>query len=348
MSEQSTTIFIFSSITGITQSLREADSTLPLQEIKDDALDGYGGTVEFDPTKLEKDTLIQLKQAVILISEPFVVAKLLEYDQDALSSLSWCFSTYAGIDPIFKSSKISFPLHFKLTRFAGCFGPPIAEWCISHIIGHERGFKASAKDQLQKSWAGSKEKILHYRYLSSLTLSILGCGDIGCCIAKAAKAFNMKTIGFGKTDRDYQIDGIDEYTTNLKYALQSADYIVSVLPSTLETRGLLNGKTLQQASISNGGKCPAFLNVGRGDVISEGSILHALDKEYISAAILDVFEVEPLPIDSPLWSRSDVVISPHVSGLTQCSDVPKIFLENYSRYKNGRNLKYVVDWNKGY
>ena len=181
MSDQST-IVIFSSINGIAQSLREADSTLPLQEIKDDALDGYGGTVKFDPTKLEKDTLIQLKQAVILISEPFVVSKLLEFDKDSLASLKWCMSTYAGVDPIFKATKISFPLHFKLTRFAGCFGPPIAEWCIAHIIAHERSFSASAKDQLQKSWAGSKDEILHYRYLSSLTLSILGCGDIGCSI----------------------------------------------------------------------------------------------------------------------------------------------------------------------
>lgn len=189
---------------------------------------------------------------------------------------------------------------------------------------------------------------LDYRYLSSLTLSILGCGDIGCCIAKAAKAFGMRTIGFGKTDRDESIDGIDEYTTNLKYALQSADYIVSVLPSTPDTRGLLNGKTLQQASASNRGKCPVFLNVGRGDVISEGNIIDALENEYISAAILDVFEVEPLPIDSPLWNRSDVIISPHVSALTQPSDVPKVFLENYARYKDGRDLKYVVDWNKGY
>jgi len=311
-------------------------------------LSGYGGTVEFYPTKLENDTLIKLKQAEILISEPFVVAKLLEFDKDSLASLDWGFSTYAGVDPIFKSTKISFPLHFKLTRFAGCFGPPISEWCIAHIIGHERGFAASAKDQLQKNWAGSKDEILHYRYLSSLTLSILGCGDIGCCVAKAAKSFGMRTIGFGKTERDYQIDGIDEYTANLKYALQSADYIVSVLPSTPETRGLLNDKTLQQASISNGGKCPAFLNVGRGDVISERNIVDALENEYISAAILDVFEVEPLPVDSPLWSRSDVIISPHVSGLTQSSDVPKMFLENYARYKDGRDLKYVVDWNKGY
>lgn len=114
---------------------------------------------------------------------------------------------------------------------------------------------------------------------------------------------------------------IDEYTTDLSAALCRADYIVSVLPSTPETRGLLGGEALSVASRSKGGKSPAFLNVGRGDVIDETSLIHALDCEYISAVILDVFEKEPLSTESALWTRPDVVISPHVSGVTQAKDV---------------------------
>ena len=236
------------------------------------------------------------------------------------------------------------PLPWKLTRFAGCFGPPISEWCIARIISHERGFNASEKDKANKCWAESKDEILNYRYLSSLTLTILGCGDIGCCIAKAAKAFGMKIIGYGKScepsDRVKEV--ADEYTTNLEVALSSADYIVSVLPSTPNTREMLNGETF---SAANGA---VFLNVGRGDVVSEASLINALDNGYLCSAILDVFAVEPLPEDSKLWSRDDVVISPHVSGLTQASDVPKLFLENYKRWLAGKELKFVVDWMKGY
>ena len=133
------------------------------------------------------------------------------------------------------------PLPWTLTRFAGCFGPPISEWCIARIISHERGFNASAKDQVNKRWAGSKDAILNYRYLSNLTLTILGCGDIGCCIARAAKASGMKIIGYGKScePSDKVEEVVDVYTTNLDVALSSADYIVSVLPSTPDTRGLL-------------------------------------------------------------------------------------------------------------
>ena len=195
-----------------------------------------------------------------------------------------------------------------------------------------------------------------------MTLVVLGCGDIGRCIGKVAKVFGMRVIGYVRTlpsnDEHHRsrsddaasasASDVDEYTTDLTYALQSGDYIVSVLPSTPETRGLLSNDVLSIASKEKGGLSPVFINVGRGDVINEKSLLKALDEQWISGAILDVFEEEPLPTDSKLWSRSDVIVSPHVSGLTQSSDVPKVFLTNYQRYIDGKELNFVVDWNKGY
>jgi phosphoglycerate dehydrogenase-like enzyme len=321
-----------------------------------------------------------------------VIASLLDYDEDALSSLRWCQSTYAGVDPLFNSAYFqqqrqqhqhqeqqqqqqhsSQPhnnsnniISWKLTRFAGCFGPPISEWCLARIIEHERSFTSTLYDQQQKLWAGSKERVLNYRYLSKMTLVVLGCGDIGRCIGKVAKVFGMRVIGYvrtlsssddeqrsSRTDATAVGDGkevsdVDEYTTDLTYALQSGDYIVSVLPSTPETRGLLSNDVLSMASKEKGGLSPVFINVGRGDVIDEKSLLKALDEQWISGAILDVFEEEPLPMHSKLWSRSDVIVSPHVSGLTQSSDVPKVFLTNYQRYIDGKELNFLVDWNRGY
>ena len=342
-------ITIFTSIRSVAESLHDVAPHLVTHVLEDDALRGRGGTVHFDPSALRPATKLALRHAEILVAEPSVVARLLAHDASALPSLRWCFSTYAGVDPLFRAG-LTLPLPWRLTRFAGCFGPPIAEWCLARVVGHERGFAASAADQLHGEWAGSKEAILEYRYLSSLTLSVLGCGEIGRCIARAAKAFGMKTVGYGKTSRrkDQPVEWIDEYTTDLSVALQNADYIASVLPSTPQTRGLLNGDAFRAGSEGKGGKRPVFLNVGRGDVIDEASLLHALDERWISAAILDVFEVEPLPKESELWRRSDVTISPHVSGLTQAKDVPKVFLENYARFIEGRALKYEVDWNKGY
>ena len=351
MSRLRPTVTIFSSVTGVAESLSSACADIPLRVLKDEALSGYGGTVEFDPKRLSTETASALKEAEILIAEPAVIASLLKHDETSLQSLQWCQSTYAGVDPLFRAAISASALKFQLTRFAGCFGPPIAEWALARIIEHERGFAAAASDQLKRSWAGSKGKVLKYRYLSSLTLSVLGCGDIGRCIAAVAQGFGMRTIGYTRTPREENNEGqggVDEYTTDLSHALQSADYVVSALPSTPETRRLLSGEALAIACKDKGGKCPVFLNVGRGDVIDEASIVRALDSQYISAAILDVFEVEPLPVDSPLWSHNKVVVSPHVSGLTQASDVPKVFLSNYERHIDGKSLHHLVDWNKGY
>jgi phosphoglycerate dehydrogenase-like enzyme len=322
--------------------------------IKDDALSGYGGTVKFHPESLSASTLKSLAEAEILISEPAVVASIINYHgENCLRNLKWCQSTYAGVDPLFSNKEIiaiAKNNNWIVTRFAGIFGDPIAEWCIARIIEHERSFVATNIDQKNKEWAGSRETVTQYRYLSSLTISILGCGDIGKCIIKAASAgFKMKTVGYGKTHRKIDdIDGLHVYTQDLQEAIQMGDYVVSVLPSTHDTKGLLNGETLSVAAKINGGKSPVFLNVGRGDVINEESIISSLDRGYISAAILDVFETEPLPSTSPLWNKPNVIISPHVSGITQASDVPKIFLDNYERYIAGDDLKYVVDWDKGY
>jgi phosphoglycerate dehydrogenase-like enzyme len=160
----------------------------------------------------------------------------------------------------------------------------------------------------------------------------------------------MRTVGYGKTSRnaDPTVNGIATFTMHIAEALQVADYIVSVLPSTPETRGLLNNDAFLPASKHRGGKCPVFLNVGRGDVINEESLLNALDNRWISAAILDVFAVEPLPVESALWGRSDIVVSPHVSGLTQGKDVPKVFMKNYERFLKDEELTYSVNWDKGY
>ena len=206
-------------------------TTLVLDIIHDDdALGGYGGTITFDPQKMSNTTRQRLAQAQALITEPAVLAQILRNDPAALPNLEWCQSTYAGVDPLFDDTKnsnnnndnvnnsnggLDLPLPFILTRFAGKFGPPIAEWCLARIIGHERNFAQSAYDQSQKLWAGSQPQLVtQYRYLKDLTLTIIGgAGDIGGCIGRAAQVFGMKVIGFGKTPR-HQINNNNDNDNN--------------------------------------------------------------------------------------------------------------------------------------
>lgn len=349
-------VTLFSCIPNLAEALLQTTTTasassVPYKNLKFNVIvdPALSCGVALDPSQLQPTTLESLQQAEILVSEPALVASLLGYNPNALPNLKWCQSTYAGVDLLFLGQNKIYK--WKLTRFAGKFGPPMAEWCLARIIGHERKFADTAKDEHKKQWRGSPS-VCEYRSLSSLTLSILGCGDIGRCIAQAARTFGMKVVGFTKTARRCNTTGANDnegivYTTDLSTALQAGDYIVSVLPSTPLTRNMLGGDALA-CCVHEDKRSPVLLNVGRGSVIDETFLLEALDKGYLSATILDVFEMEPLPTTSKLWGHPNIVVSPHVSGLTQAKDVPDVFLENFKRYVSGKELLYKVDWSKGY
>ena len=356
-------VTLFTSIASIAETLQKAAPWLPLDCVTDpEALSGYGGTINFEADKLSHESRRVFQDTEVLITEPAVLAAILQKEPNlaklqTFPRLLWCQSTYAGVDPLFRlldqrkatsdGTTTTVP-SFVLTRFAGKFGRPIAEWCLARIIAHERNFAASAADQKIKGWATSRE-VNEYRYLSDLTLTVLGgCGDIGSCIGRAAQAFGMRVVAYSRSTRPSPEPGWNELSTDLPYALQQGDYVVSVLPSTPESRDLLSGDVLSAAGRAKGGKAPVFLNAGRGDVITEESLIRALDEKFISGAILDVFPVEPLPSNSPLWGRPDVVLSPHVSGVTRAEDVPSLLVENYKKYQNGQDLDFVVDWEKGY
>jgi len=106
----------------------------------------------------------------------------------------------------------------------------------------------------------------------------------------------------------------------------------------------LPGDRLQACSA----KKPGFINVGRGDIIDELSLINALNQGWISSAFLDVFETEPLPSTSPLWTMENVTITPHVSGVTMPGDASKAFCRNLGRYIKGQPLLYNFDWVNGY
>ncbi|KAE9051382.1 hypothetical protein PR001_g1503 [Phytophthora rubi] len=136
----------------------------------------------------------------------------------------------------------------------------------------------------------------------------------------------------------------DQITTSLDEVLAKSDYLVNLLPSTSATRYVLNETNLELCRE----RSPVFINIGRGDVISEKTLIDALDKKTLSRAVLDVFEQEPLPKTSQLWEHPAVLLMPHVSGKVFPEDVALKFLDNFNRYLKGEPLAYQVDWTKGY
>ena len=158
-----------------------------------------------------------------------------------------------------------------------------------------------------------------YRELSQLTIGILGFGDIGQHVAKYCKSMNMSVYSIHRTVPSTRYAYVDECFSveDLSKCLKQCDYLCNLLPSTPSTVGLLGGDVLEHCKA----KKTVLINIGRGDVITNDSILKALNNQWIGGAILDVFEQEPLLKESALWSHPEVTITPHISGLTTSSQV---------------------------
>eukprot|EP00644_Phytophthora_capsici_P006396 jgi/Phyca11/127032/e_gw1.66.232.1 len=189
---------------------------------------------------------------------------------------------------------------------------------------------------------------LRYRPFQSVTVGVLGLGAIGQAIGTLAKLAGFNVVGF---KRELRGDEVNVYkncahhvSTDLSEVLRTSDYIVSILPSTPATKYLLDETNLHLCSE----KKPVFINVGRGDVISEKTIIQALDRQWFSKAVVDVFEKEPLPEDSKLWDHPNVFMTPHVAAYCFNEDIADVFVPNLNAYLAGKPLQYQVNWASGY
>nr|XP_054754677.1 uncharacterized protein in proB 3'region-like [Lytechinus pictus] len=297
--------------------------------------------VDWDEEPLSDKSVRSLREAEIILMDPHKLPSLMT----VIENVKWIQSTWAGVDSfINKFDPALLPPKFTLTRCAGVFGDHMSEYVIGQIISYERSFKFLWEAQQKTEWALDEYTAdKSYHLLKGRTISIIGAGEIGTEIGKVCKAFNMHVIGLVRraVPQDQRNAAFDEYrlTEELPYVLEEADFIVNVLPSTKQTVGLFTGNILSHCK-----KKPMFINVGRGDVIDEASLIKAIKERWICHAVLDVFNPEPLSKESPLWSMPEVTITPHVSAQTHGPEMTKVFIDNYQRYVNGETLKHQVNW----
>ncbi|XP_064092343.1 glyoxylate/hydroxypyruvate reductase A-like [Macrobrachium nipponense] len=298
--------------------------------------------------KLTEDEVALMQEADILVVHPAFLSKVM-YD---LPKTKWVQLTSTGINILLRARREDTPLPaYAVTRnFSKEVGVIMAEYVVGQIICHERSWHSSMANQ-QRNDFDRGNKFSQFRSLSQLTIGILGTGAMGLDIAGALKYFKCQVHGYSRRPKEASERSplFDDYWhhSQLPDFLSTCDYVVSVLPSTPETRGLLGKDVLRHAK-----KSPVLINIGRGDLISESDILHALDSGWISAAILDVFEKEPLPKESALWNHPKVVITPHVSGFGNAEIRNKALIDcfsrNYERFINGQPLLGRLDWESGY
>jgi phosphoglycerate dehydrogenase-like enzyme len=253
--------------------------------------------------------------------------------------LQWVHAMAAGAGGAVKASGLDQETlqKFRVTTSAGVHALPLAEFATMGILN---GFKRTAelvRDQEAKVWP---ELRVPTRLVSGSTLVIAGLGEIGLETARLARALGMKVNGTKRTVEP--LEGIDKVSTNdgLRPLLAAADAVVNTLPGTPYTEKLFNRDIF--AAMKPG---TVFVNVGRGTVVDEEALLEALDNGQISYACLDVFAVEPLPQDSPLWSHPNVLVSPHTSALSAAENrlITERFCGNLRTFLAGGELPHLVD-----
>ncbi|XP_046358729.2 uncharacterized protein in proB 3'region-like [Haliotis rufescens] len=288
-----------------------------------------------------------LSQVEILFGSPRMMVDFIPQ----CTSLRWIQLPQAGVDEILKLVKDN-KVNQKIivTRNGESFAKPVSEHIMCQILTTNKGHY---KWYDQQRTAAYERGRLHSKPLSLSTVGILGLGCIGRETARTCKFFGMKVWGMTRTEvpEDKKSPYVDEYRTmsHLHEILSECDYIVNILPSTEQTRGLLGGDVFSHCK----NKKTTFINVGRADVTDEETILKALRNKWLQYAALDVHNPEPLPESSPLWSEPGVIITPHIAGGLILypgyqRDRAELFVKQYRRYVNNEPLEYVVDVDKGY
>jgi len=227
-----------------------------------------------------------------------------------------------------------------LTNAPGLHTVPIAESVVAAMLDHAKNLKQRRVDQEAHLWTQLKNDELYGR-----TVLLIGLGNMGRRVAGLCKVFDMTVTGTKR--RVEPVPSVDRVfpTEKLRDNLPEADYVVVAAPLTPETEHMLREAEFKAMKPST-----YFINVGRGRIAHEPSLLKALRENWIAGAYLDVFEAEPLPEDHPLWDMDNVFIVPHDSHSSPYigDRVVDIFCDNLRRYVDGEPLLNVCDPERGY
>lgn len=270
------------------------------------------------------------KDCSILFADPDLAQELLP----SLPNLRWIQSTWAGVTPLIQRPE----RHYRLTNVKGVFGPLMSEYVFAHLLSHERRLATQQEVQEQHRW----EPILPGS-LQGKAIGLLGLGSIGLHLAGTAKHFGLRTLGCSRSPTPHPLLDALYRTDQLHELISSVDYLVAALPSTPETRNLLDA-----GALSHFRPGAVLINVGRGDLIDDDALVAALETSRLGAAVLDVFRQEPLPRDHSFWATDKLTLTAHTAAPSFPEEIAPIFIDNYQRYRAGESLKFQVDFERGY
>ena len=253
-----------------------------------------------------------------------------------IANLKWIQLGNAGVDNCMYDEVIKSKI--IITNSRGINSIPVAEYVMSAILFFSKNLNKCIDFKNNKIWS-QWEIAKTNETLENKILGIIGYGSIGKEIAKRAKKFNMKIYATRRLQKNRLSNkNVDLLLPlcEIDYLLNHSDYIVIACPLTYLTRNLINKKKI---NIMNSNSI--LINVSRGEIIDEKELINVLINKKIKGAALDVFNLEPLSKDSPLFNLNNVLLSPHIAGNfnNYQSNVIKAFEENLNRYINHKSLR---------
>jgi len=267
----------------------------------------------------------------IVLGEPSLIRVALP----RLVNVRWVQSTWAGVEPLLDPA---LRRDYVLTNARGVFGALMSEYVFGYMLAHERLMFEKLAAQRAGRWDPTPPGTLRGKQIG-----LLGVGSIGAALAATAKHFGMRVKGYTRASEGCA--DVDEYFHSHDRVAFAAnlDYLVSITPNTAATRHLVDAALLAAVPPR-----AVFINPGRGSVVDEMALAAAVQSGRLAGAVLDVFQQEPLPPDHVFWRTPNIVITSHTAALSVPADIAPVFVDNYRRWIDGKELRYRVDFDAGY
>jgi phosphoglycerate dehydrogenase-like enzyme len=262
-------------------------------------------------------------------------------------TLRWVHSCTAGVSAGLGAALRGSEIRF--TNSAGIHAEPIADWVLAAIAYFAKGLDHVVRAQTERRWIQSAfgDRTIGVRELATLRVGVVGLGGIGSAVARRAVALGMRVAGIRRRPALGSPPGVGWVGAwlDLDRLAAESDVLVIAAPRTPETAGAVGAAVLERLPAG-----AVVVNVSRGALLDERALLARLDAGALRGAALDVFAAEPLAPDHPLWAHPRVLVSPHVSPVTErfWEREAALMVDNIRRYLAGTPLANLVDLDAGY